>query len=140
MGDERTPPHRPWLPHWWPILALAVLALGYVTLVGLAWWIQASAHEMGARAMREFQGDEVEALVQLVQSDQHTLADRNHAVNALGLIGDARALRVLEKYYTGAPCEHARFLCQHELKKAIDKCQGRGRALAWLPFLPTRFP
>jgi hypothetical protein len=136
MAAERKARHREWLLQWWPILAVAVLALGYAALVGVAWMVQANAHEMGARAMREFPGDEVEALMALVQSDRHTLAERNHAVNALGLIGDARARPALEEFYTGEPCRHDTFLCQSELKKAIDKCRGRGRAPTWLPFLP----
>lgn len=35
------------------------------------------------------------------------------------------AVAVLERYYTGGPCEHDRYLCRYELKKAIDACAGR---------------
>jgi hypothetical protein len=137
--EERRRFQRPvWLPPWWPLLAVALVALGYAAFVGLAWWILANAHAAGARAQREFGGDEVQALSRLVDSDRHSLAGRNHAVNALGILADSRALPVLEKYYTGEPCQHDRFLCQYELKKAIDRCQGRNRPPRWLPFLPGR--
>ena len=36
----------------------------------------------------------------------------------------AIALPVLEAHYTGAPCDHARALCQYEVQKAILKCRG----------------
>lgn len=104
--------------------------------VGLAWRLQAGAYELGARAMDEFPGDEVEALSAVVQSDKHTLAERNRAVQALGQIGDSRALPVLEAFYTGQLCQHDKFLCQRELTKAIDRCRGKNWAPAWLPFLP----
>jgi len=135
MADERAREPRRGLLYWSPILALAVLAAGYAAFAGLGQTIQAGAHERGAEAMREFPGDEVEALMALVESERHTLAERNHAVNALGLIGDARALPLLERLYTGEECQHDKFLCQHELRKAIDKCKGKGRAPKWLPFL-----
>lgn len=48
------------------------------------------------------------------------LSARNRAVWVLGQLGDSRALAVLERYYTGGPCEHGRCLCQLEIRKAID--------------------
>ena len=118
MSSSFVPAAR-WLRHWAPLVALGVLVLAVVGLMALGWWIQIGAREMGTAAMREFPGDRVEALMALVQSEQHTLAQRNHAVWALGQLRDARALPVLQKYYTGQPCDHARYLCQSELKKAI---------------------
>lgn len=124
------------LLHWAPLgLVLAGLVL-YGAFVGLAWWVQAGAHETGARAMKEFRGDEVEALIALIQSNTRTLSERNRAVYALGQIGDNRALPALEKFYTGGECDHSRFLCQKELKKAIDRCSGRNWAPWWLPSFP----
>jgi hypothetical protein len=114
-----------WLRHWWPLLALGVVVLAVVALVALGWWIQIAAHDMGTAAMKQFPGDRVEALMALVQSERPTLAERNHAVWALGQMRDARALPVLHKYYTGQPCDHARYLCQYELKKAIALCEGK---------------
>jgi hypothetical protein len=43
---------------------------------------------------------------------------------ALGHLGDARALPVLESHYTGGPCDHSRLLCQRELEKAIRLSRG----------------
>jgi hypothetical protein len=33
-------------------------------------------------------------------------------------------LPVLERHYTGGPCQHTRDICQHELEKAIRLCRG----------------
>jgi hypothetical protein len=124
------------LVYWWPLLTAGAVLLLYGGFAGLVWRVQADAHEHGARATEDFPGDEVEALSALVQSQQRTLAERNHAVWALGQIGDSRALPVLETFYTGQPCQHDRFICQKELRKAIDRCRGKNRAPAWVPFLP----
>lgn len=115
-----------WLRHWWPLIGLGLAVLFVLGIVTLAWWIQISAREMGTAAMKEFPGDRVEALVATVQSERHTLTERNHAVWALGQMRDPRALPVLKHYYTGKPCDHARYLCQYELKKAIDLLEKRG--------------
>lgn len=126
------------LRYWWPVLGLAVVLLMYSGFAGVVWWIQADAYRFAARARQEFAGDEVEALLAFLQSEQHTLAERNLAVHALGQIGDRRALAVLEKFYTGRECEHSKFLCQHEVRKAIDRCSGRNWAPRWLPFFPRQ--
>jgi hypothetical protein len=121
---------------WWFAGLVVVVFAGYVGLAGLAWWAQWRAHDVADRAAREFPGDRVEALIGLVQSETHTLAERTQAVNALGQMGSHRALPVLSGYYTGRECEHSRFLCQYELRKALDRCRGRNWAPSWLPFFP----
>jgi hypothetical protein len=108
----------------------------YGGFAGLVWWIQADAHKFATRVTKEFPGDEVEALLVLVQSDRHSLGERNHAVHALGQIGDRRAIPTLEKFYTGRECDHSKFLCQKELRKAIDRCSGKNWAPSWLPLFP----
>jgi hypothetical protein len=128
--------NRGGLQYWWPVLAVGLFLFLCAGFVGLTWRLQADAHDLGALAMNEFTGDEVEALAALVRSDKHTLAERNRAVQALGQIGDSRALPVLETFYTGQACQHDKFLCQSELRKAIDRCRGRNWAPEWMPFLP----
>jgi len=138
METRDRPAKRRTLIYWLPVMAVAAIVVGFAGLTGLEWWILGGAHERGAIAMREFPGDRVEALSALVQSEGHSLTERNRAVWALGQIADPRALPGLQRYYTGGECDHARFLCQYELKKAIDRCNGKNRPPRWLPFQPRR--
>jgi len=108
------------------IIGLFVGAICGVCLLGvIRWRIQSSLDRWCAIAQTAHQhnGDDVAALVDYVESDLHTLSERNCAVWALGQARDVRALSVLEKYYSGEKCDHDRKLCQSELKKAIKLCK-----------------
>lgn len=104
-----------------------------IAFVMICWSIRSSVKEMSAEAAREYPGDRIAALMAYVDSDNHSLRQRNRAVWALGQIGDKRALPMLEKWYTGGPCDHENSLCQRELGKAIKACNGAFNATAWLP-------
>ena len=112
------------LARWWPVALAVAIAVMAVALSAVFSMIRSDVAEDVARAEREFQGDRVEALMALVDSDRHPFRERNRAVWALGQIADPRALPVLHKHYTGAECQHDKYLCQRELKKAIDTCSG----------------
>lgn len=115
------PPRVSWF--WLAVLILALLLVAGFAAV--KWSIHSDVSDATAMAVREFPGDGVEALIAVVESEDHPLAERNRAVWALGQTGDSRALPALERYYTGGACDHARRLCQHELKKAIDLLRAR---------------
>jgi HEAT repeat protein len=100
---------------------LVILFTGFLSICGA---IGSGVRTISAEALREQPGDRVLALLAYVECERHSLRDRNRAVWALGQLGDSRALPLLEKNYTGKPCEHSRFLCQRELKKAIEHCRG----------------
>ncbi len=69
-------------------------------------------------------GDNVAALIDYMNSQQHSLEERNKAVWALGRLRAVEALPAMEALYTGQPCEHEKYLCQYELAKAIKRCGG----------------
>jgi len=96
-------------------------------------WIGVGVREKCVMAKEVYGGGCVEALVSFVDDEGNSLEDRNGAVWALGQLGDERALVVLNKYYTGGECDHDKYLCQHELKKAIKLCKGgfNVSALVW---------
>lgn len=100
-----------------------VIGLG-VLIAGSQWLISSGLHAATETALHDHPGDGVQALIAYVESTDHTLRERNRAVWALGRLRDARALPVLEKHFTGKTCDHERFLCQHELQKAIRLCRG----------------
>ncbi|MHC4298134.1 MAG: HEAT repeat domain-containing protein, partial [Planctomycetota bacterium] len=93
---------------------LICFALLLAAFVCLCLSIRSGVRRSSALAMQEHPGDRVEALMAYVSSQDHTLRERNRAVWALGLIGDKRALPLLEKYRTGRPCDHDTTLCQGE--------------------------
>ena len=115
MPDGKAGRRFSWL--WLAILVVALLLVAGFAAV--TWSIQSGIHNASELALREHPGDRVEALMAFVESDEHSWSERNRAVWALGQLRDPRALPVLERYYTGEPCDHARMLCQHELSKAI---------------------
>ena len=109
---------------------LGVLIISFILFNGgllcVRWSIQSSLNDACAAALQAYpeSGDAVAALMIIVQSDSHSLKERNNAVWALGQTRDRRALPVLHTYYTGSECDHSRELCQHELDKAIKLCSG----------------
>jgi hypothetical protein len=108
----------------------AFLLIGYLMA---CWSIRSSVKAISAEATQQYSGDRIGALITYVDSENHSLRQRNRAVWALGQIGDKRALPVLERWYTGQPCDHDNCLCQRELQKAIQLCKGSFNATAWLP-------
>ena len=105
----------------------------FVAFLCICFSIRSSVKEISAKAVRQHPGDRIEALIAYVDSENHSLKQRNRTVWALGQIGDERALTTLEKFYTGGPCDHDSRLCERELQKAIKLCKGSLNATAWLP-------
>ena len=114
-------------------LRTVVTTIGVVLFVGVAgalgycrWSIQTGLNDCCTLAQSEHPhlGDDVAAMMDYVQSESHSLRERNLVVWALGQARDSRALPILESYYTGDKCDHNRSLCQSELAKAIKLCRG----------------
>jgi hypothetical protein len=112
---------------------LSCLAVILILFVMLCWSIRSSVKSISAEATHEHAGDRIEALMTYVNSEDHTLRERNRAVWALGQIGDERAVPALERFYVGEPCNHDESLCQRELGRAIKLCKGGLNLTAWLP-------
>jgi hypothetical protein len=108
------------------IAVALVAAVGFLVVAyfAISLVIGSGVRSVSAAALLEQPGDRVAAIMAYADASTHSLKDRNRAIWALGQFGDSRALPVLEKHYTGQPCEHDRALCQHELKKAIKLCRG----------------
>lgn len=105
------------------LLACCVCGLGLVR-----WSIQSGLEKWCAiaQAVHPHPGDDVAALMDYVQSESHSLEQRNYAVWALGQARDSRAVAILESYQTGDGCDHDSRLCEGELDKAIELCKGDG--------------
>jgi hypothetical protein len=111
-------------------LACAIAAVLGVVAVGVTLWvIHQSVHEhcRMAQQAHPHAGDDVAALIDYLDSPDHSLRDKDRiAVWTLGRLRDRRALPALRARYTGEPCDHERGLCQHELSKAILRCAADG--------------
>ncbi len=112
---------------------LICLTFLFVAYLYVCFSIRSSVKQISAQATHEYAGDRIEALMAYVDSENHSLRQRNHAVWALGQIGGRCALPVLEKFHTGGPCDHDSRLCQGEVQRAIEACKGAFNATAWLP-------
>jgi hypothetical protein len=113
------------------VCVIICLALIMILYAYACWSIGSGVQSMCKEATQEYRGDKIEALIAYVNSERHSLRDRNRAVWALGQLGEKQALPTLQKFYTGLPCDHNRYLCQRELKKAIELCRGGINATAW---------
>jgi hypothetical protein len=124
---------RPWRRRWLKMGLLALVAFPIGAFVAVSLAVGSGVRAASDAALQAHQGDRVTALMEFVETRTHSLRERNRAVWALGQLGDSRALPLLEKHFTGGPCDHARALCQRELGKALEKCRGATNltALVW---------
>ena len=117
------------------VIVLFAAVAGAELLIGLG------VRGFSQTAQSHFPGKRVEALMAMVKCESCSMNDRNHAVWALGQLDDPRALPVLEKYYTGAKCDHLKYPCQQTLKTALRHLRhqdsNRGESLLWSWMLPT---
>lgn len=100
-----------------------VLAVGFLACVRHAIVAGLDENIAMAQSAHPHPDDDIAALIEYAESDEHDIKDRNHTVWALGQLCDDRALSVLEKLYTGNECDHDKALCQYELGKAVDMCK-----------------
>jgi hypothetical protein len=109
-------------------VALALCGAAFVLLAAMfvftSMRIGKDVQAVSTSAIQVYGGGSVEALIQFVDDERHSLRERNRAVWALGQLGDARALPVLRKHFDGAPCNHNVALCQRELDKALQLAGG----------------
>ncbi|MDD4352213.1 MAG: hypothetical protein PHU71_04520 [Candidatus Gracilibacteria bacterium] len=83
----------------------------------------------------KYGNDCVTALMLQVQDEEASFSDRNHAIWALGQLGDERALDLLKNLYTGEIPPREKWegvLSQYELKKAIKLLDGGVNLAAWV--------
>lgn len=85
-------------------------------------WIGYEVKNLCQNAKWQYGGDCVEALTAQLKDEHQGFRTRNHAIWALGQIGDKRALLTLQTYYTGnipdrEPLDDS--ISQYELEKAI---------------------
>ena len=115
-------------------IAAGIIIIATAGINGIIGW---RVYRESQKAMAQFSGDRVEALIAMVDCQTCSLHDRTQAVWALGQLRDKRSLPVLYKYHTGESCDHERMICQEELRKAIRWTEGKSFVLPqlWRPLL-----
>ncbi len=108
------------------ILAIGVSIFLLFFFIGCS-WIGYDVKDQCLNAKREYKGDCVESLINLLKDEKRDFRSRNSAIWALGQLGDGRALPVLKSFYTGNIPEREplnKTISQYELKKAINLTSG----------------
>jgi hypothetical protein len=121
------------------VIAIIMMPL-FIVFAGAELLIGSGVRSFSHTAQAHFPGNRVESLIAMVECKSCDLQDRNHAVWALGQLKDPRALQVLEKYVTGAKCDHRRNLCQDTLQTALRHLRHKDNSwresLIWRWMLP----
>lgn len=119
------------------LCAVAIIAVVFAILFGLSLrQIFVSVKGMCNTATQQFPGDNVEALIALVESDSVPFREKNRAIWALGQIGDKRALPLLRSLKTGQiqpkPYDSSRYIVQYSVDKAIKQIEGKLSLTRWM--------
>ena len=101
---------------------VAVFLLGALGLVLSVHRIGAAVRATCREAAGEFGGDCMGALAAYAESEQHTFEERNHAIWALGEIGDRRAVLTLERLLRGELIDGNRIpkVCRTGMSRASE--------------------
>ena len=105
------------------IAVVCTVSFLFILYLGICWWEKEEVKSIYEEACSKYPGTEVEALITYLKKTKE-LRKKNRAIWALGELRDKKVLPILEALYTGAPCDHSRFVCQYEVKKAIKKIKG----------------
>jgi len=125
--------YKKWL-HVVFLIAAIGASIGLLFFVVSCTTIGFSVKEHCADAQAEYGGECVPALAALLEDESKSFAERNSAIWALGQMGDAQALPVLEKYSTGVIPEHGSLednLSQLLLTRAIKLIESGVNLTAW---------
>ena len=109
------------------IITLGVLILAILIFIITGLWIGSDVRRYCKKARTIYGGNCVSALSDLVNDTSMPYRDRNHAIWALGQLGDSKALPYITKFYTGriqAAENPDAALSQRELDKALRLMQG----------------
>lgn len=109
------------------IVLLTLLCIASTAYGAILWNIHKSAQQYCSIAQQAHPhpGNNIAALIEYMNSDTHSLQQRNLAVWTLGRLKNPAALQALKSAYTAKQCNHNTQLCQYELQKAIKRCTGK---------------
>lgn len=124
---------RKWLNLFLLIAAIGA-SIGVLFFIISCTLIGFSVKEKCADAQAEYGGECVPALIVLLEDESNSFSERNSAIWALGQMGDARALEILNKFSTGVIPERSSLegeLSQILLARAIKLIRSGVNLTAW---------
>lgn len=121
---------------WSLLIKILSIVLGTISIMllgayfGLRIWIKSDFNRICSHAT-ETSGinDKSKALVFILKSESQDLNAKNDAIWALEYVKDTIALPVLRELQNGKECDHSNYVCQRELKRAIENLEGKNTRL-----------
>jgi hypothetical protein len=118
--------------------ALVIIVIGALTFYGvLSWQRYEAIRDVLAKAQAERAGGRIEALTSYLGSADVDLEEKNRVIWVLGELRDERAIGMLRRLHVAQTCDHSRFVCQREVRKAIAKVNGEVPNPFFWPRLPV---
>lgn len=108
----------------WRMIAAGSFTMLVVAFVAICLVIGAGVRDTVADARSHHPGDPLSALLAVASDEDLAPVERNRAIWALGQLGRREALPALRALVAPGPCDHAKYLCQYEIEKAIAACSG----------------
>lgn len=112
---------------WIGIGIAGLLVISFLLFVITSLWIGSDVRRYCKTSKKIYGGDCVSSLSEMVDDTSIPFRDRNHAIWALGQLGNPKALTYLNKYYTGNILNKDSLdtgLSQYEMSKAMKLMQG----------------
>jgi len=107
------------------LILLSVIAGALIlTYSAIRIWIGSDLDDIITEATELYEGDTIEALISYLESDDHSLVEKNNAIWALGKLSDERALPALNSLVVGEECNHPEYVCQRTLSTSINTLKG----------------
>jgi hypothetical protein len=116
--------------------AIVICVVLAVLFAATMYQIFSSVRGVCRSATARYPGDNVEALIALIESDDASFREKNQAIWALGQIGDDRALPVLRKLDSEEPQPKPynadAYIVQYSVEKAIRQIEGGFIMTRWM--------
>jgi hypothetical protein len=104
------------------VAVLLVLGAAYGLL---SWQRYNSIRSICERAAAGDASDRIGALLTYMKSEGTDFEEKNRVIWALGELRDPAVLDELTALHGSETCDHGRFVCQREVRKAINKITGK---------------
>ena len=114
--------------------SVIIISIFFISLAISFFGIYSSVKEICIKAKNEYNKDCVISLILFIESDEHSIREKNKAVWALGQLADSRSLPFLNELKKSSSTDMLKLdtdISQYEVKKAIKWCTN-GNITKWM--------